>query len=82
MRNESVWKAANTYSINTSVRYAWYSFLIPVTLYFLFPSYNFLGTVLGNTLLILLAFVATERYLNTHFDKLGNPKNHGGISET
>ncbi|MDC8005311.1 SdpI family protein [Aureisphaera galaxeae] len=74
MRNETIWKAANEHSIEISIRYTLYSFFIPAMLYFLYPQYNLLGTIIGNTLLILLAFFSTERYLSKHFDAMGNPK--------
>tara|TARA_B100000508_G_C11400288_1_gene247933 strand:- start:298 stop:651 length:354 start_codon:yes stop_codon:yes gene_type:complete len=74
MANEKVWKSANTYSSVFMVKVCWYSLLIPAIGYFLFPNYNILVTIAGNTLLIVSTFWFTERYLDRYFDKNGNPK--------
>ncbi|GAB5401645.1 MAG: hypothetical protein Aureis2KO_32300 [Aureisphaera sp.] len=75
MRNETIWKAANEHATHVSIKYMLYSFLIPAILYFLYPKYNLIGTIIGNTILVILSFLTTERYLDKHFDSMGNPKN-------
>ncbi|MEL6810502.1 MAG: SdpI family protein [Bacteroidota bacterium] len=74
MANEAVWKMANDYSSRLMVRFCWYTFLIPALMYLIYPEYNFLVTVLLHSAIIVSLFFFTERYLNQHFDRNGNPK--------
>jgi uncharacterized membrane protein len=72
MKNQRIWDAANEYSSELMYRFCIYSFLIPVVCYFLFPSWNLLITVVGNTLLIFLVIYYTEKYLSKNFDENGD----------
>ncbi len=74
MKNEHTWKVANDYSMNLSVRLCLYSFLFPVLLYFLYPEYNFLITVIVNSLLIISIYWFTEAHLKERFHEDGSPK--------
>ncbi|MAO08012.1 MAG: hypothetical protein CL596_04795 [Alteromonas sp.] len=75
MANETIWKAANQHSSSFMVKLCWYSFIIPIVCYFVFPTYNFMITLGGNTLLVTSTLWFTEKYLDKDFDKNGNPKN-------
>ena len=74
MANQNVWEVANTFSMQVMIKVSLWSFGLPVVFYFLIPEFNFLGVCIGNTLLILYSVLLTERHLNRHFDKKGNPK--------
>lgn len=74
MINETTWKEANQYSLRLSVLFCVYSFAFPIILYFTYPGYNFLITIIVNTLLILSVYFFTEKHLNQLFDKNGNLK--------
>ncbi len=73
MLNETIWKEANRYSLKLSILFNVYSFAFPIVLYFTYPNLNFLLTVIANTLLILSIYFFTEKHLDLHFDKNGNP---------
>lgn len=73
MKNQTIWDAANRYASKVFVRISLYSFLLPIGAYFMFPKYNILVTIIGNTVLLLLVIYATEKYLSSHFDSGGNP---------
>jgi uncharacterized membrane protein len=72
MKNQKVWDASNTYSSGLMVRFCLFSFILPLIFYFLLPGWNFLLTVIGNTLWIVLIYFYTEKYLQDHFDEEGN----------
>ena len=74
MKNQETWKAANEFSLNLSVKLCLYSLIFPVLLYFVYPQYNFLITVIVNTLLIISVYWFTEAFLKERFDEDGNPK--------
>ncbi len=74
MLNEATWKDANRYSLRLSILFCIYSFVFPFLLFFTYPEYNFLITVIANTLLILSTFYFTERHLRRLFDEQGNKK--------
>lgn len=67
MKNEETWKAAQEYASKKAIHLALFSFMFPGVFYFLYPAYNFLLTVIANTLLILLIIPYTERYLKEEF---------------
>lgn len=73
MRNETTWQEANRYSLRLSVLFCGYSFVFPVLLYFTYPNYNFILTVIIHTLLILSIYFFTEKHLNRRFDQNGKP---------
>jgi len=72
MKNQKVWDASNAHSSGLMVRFCLYSFFLPLIFYFLLPGWNFLLTVIGNSLLIILIYFYTEKYLQEHFDEEGN----------
>jgi len=74
MKNETIWKAANTYSMNHMVKVCGLSFLLPALLYFLYDPYLLLITIIVHTLLILSVFLYTELYLDKHFNSDGSSK--------
>lgn len=74
MKSEHSWKAANAYSMKLSIKLCLYSFVFPFVLYFVYPEYNMLLTVIANTLLLISVIWFTESYLKRHFDAQGNPK--------
>lgn len=75
MANQQVWDAANNYWINVFLKLNLISFIFPGLFYFVFPKvYVILYTMIGSVVLVLLSIPLTERYLNKHFDKKGNPK--------
>ncbi|PKA83056.1 SdpI/YhfL family protein [Ulvibacter sp. MAR_2010_11] len=74
MSNKVIWKSANVYATLYMLHISLWSFVIPCLVYFIFPEQNFMITVFGNTLLIFSVMWSTEKYLNKHFDKNGNPK--------
>ncbi|HAT64106.1 MAG TPA: hypothetical protein DCS66_05830 [Flavobacteriaceae bacterium] len=67
MKNEETWKAAQEYASKKSIQLALFSFMFPGVFYFVIPEYNFLLTVIANTLLILLIIPYTEKYLKEKF---------------
>ena len=67
MKNEETWKAAQEFASKKAVQFALFSFMFPGVFYFLHPEYNFLLTVIANTLLILLVFPYTEKFLKEQF---------------
>lgn len=67
MQNEEIWKVAQAYASNKGIQLVLFSFMFPGVFYFLYPEYNFLLTVIGNTLLVLLVILYTERYLKERF---------------
>ena len=74
MSNTTIWKAANQFAAQWALRLSLYSLIVPIVCYFLFPSNNFLISILVNTLAVVAIIPLTENYLNKHFDKNGNPK--------
>ncbi len=73
MKNPATWKAGNEYASELMVRFCLYSFFIPPLCYFVFPEWNFIITVAGNSILIVLILYYTEKHLKEYFDKDGNP---------
>ena len=73
MSNDKLWTVANHFSAKAMVKMSWYSFLVPAIMYLIAPNYNFITTVIVNTLLILSVYLQTESYLNKKFDQDGNP---------
>ena len=74
MKNQDVWDFANEFASELMYKFCLYCFLVPAIGYMLFPSYNFLITVIINTLLIVSVLYYTEKHLNKYFDKQGNRK--------
>ncbi|HBR55020.1 MAG TPA: hypothetical protein DEA82_12885 [Flavobacteriaceae bacterium] len=74
MANQKVWDAANRYWSHIFYYWQWYTFLIPIVVFILYPEYTFITTVLGHAFFIVCTMPATELYLDKHFDKNGNPK--------
>lgn len=73
MKNPATWKVGNEYASELMVRFCMYSFFIPLLCYFVFPRWNFIVTVIGNSALVLLIYFYTEKRLKEYFDKDGNP---------
>lgn len=76
MKNEATWKVANEYSSNLMLKFAIYSFLIPAICYLLIPRYNFLISIFGNSILIMLVVLFTELHLKKMFDTKGELKSN------
>lgn len=74
MANQEVWDTSNHYWTHIFFYWQWYTFLIPIASFFLFPNYTFIVSVLGHSLFVVATMPATEIYLDKHFDKKGNPK--------
>ncbi|PHS67320.1 MAG: hypothetical protein COB12_04015 [Flavobacterium sp.] len=74
MANQEIWKAANTYSAGLMVKISLISLVFPPVLYFIYPKNNLLITIIIHTVLLLSTLFFTQKYLNTNFDKNGNPK--------
>jgi uncharacterized membrane protein len=74
MKNQKIWTAANTYANNLMLKVSVYSLVFPVFCYFIFPDYNFIITVIANTLLICSILLFTEKHLSKNFDADGNPR--------
>ena len=73
--NQQVWDAANSYWIKLFLTLNLLTFIFPVLFYFVFSQVNvILYTMIGGVVLLLLSIPLTERLLNKHFDKKGNPK--------
>ena len=81
MKNQVVWNAANAHSAELMVRFCTYSFIFPVLSYFVYPKWNLLITILGNTFLIILVVFFTEKFLNRNFDKDGNQLSQDSMSK-
>ncbi len=73
MANAEVWKMANDYSAKKMLQLTLAGFLVPVVLYFLIPEHNFLISIIVTTLMLLSVMWFTEKHLDKHFDKKGNP---------
>jgi len=74
MKTPETWKAANSYANKLMIRYSLYAFSLPAIGWFLWRDSNFLITVIGHTLLIILVIFFTERYLVKRFDIKGQPR--------
>ncbi len=74
MANQEIWKAANDYSAKMMVKITLLSLIFPPILYFIYPEYNFLTTIIIHTILLLSTLYFTEKHLNSNFSKDGNPK--------
>lgn len=74
MKNQQTWKVANEYSAKLSLKLSLYSFVFPILLYFIYPEYNFLITVIAHTLLIISIYWFTEAHLKERFHEDGSPK--------
>ena len=74
MANPKIWKVANDYSAKMMVKITLISMIFPPFLYFLYPEKNLLITIIIHTVLLLSSLYFTEKFLNTNFDKDGNPK--------
>ena len=74
MRTPETWKAANAYANKLMLRFTLYSFGFPLIGWLLWRDHNFLVTVIGHTLLIVLVIYFTEGYLKRNFDSKGRPK--------
>ena len=72
MKNQKVWDASNDYASSFMVRICLYSFFLPLLFFFVFPEWNFLLTVIGNSLLIILIYFYTEKFIREHYDEEGN----------
>ena len=66
MQNEEIWKIAQKYASKKSIQLALLSFIFPPLLYVTIPEYNFLITVVINSILILMVIYFTENYLKKH----------------
>ncbi|MDC7994858.1 SdpI family protein [Altibacter sp. HG106] len=74
MSNPEIWKAANHHSANRFWEMSWALVVVGVILMVFEPPYPVIIHCGALLLGILFAFLATENYLNKHFDKNGNPK--------
>ncbi len=75
MANDLVWRDANDYSMKLGVQLGIWSMFLPLFFYFIWPEQLLLATVITHTALLLFIVVGTERYLDKHYDKKGQPKN-------
>ena len=66
MQNDEIWKVAQAYASKKSIQLALLSFIFPPLLYVTIPEYNFLITVVINSILILMVIYFTENYLKKH----------------
>jgi len=74
MTNQEIWKVANEYSAKFMVKITLVSMVFPPFLYFMYPEQNLLITIIIHTVLLVSSLYFTEKFLNTKFDKDGNPK--------
>lgn len=74
MKNQATWDSANSFANTKMLQISYWSFLLPVFSYFIYPQCTVISTAIGNMFLIFWVVYATEKHLNTHFDKEGNPK--------
>ncbi|MDT0556503.1 SdpI family protein [Patiriisocius hiemis] len=74
MKNQNIWTVANTYASNLMLKVSLYSLIFPLLCYFIIPDYNFLITVIANTLLVCSIIFFTEKHLSKNFDANGKPK--------
>ena len=72
MKNQKVWDIANSYSSELMVKFCLYSFFLHPIFYFILPEWNFLLTVIWKSVLIVIIYFYTEKYLKEHFDEEGN----------
>lgn len=74
MKNQDIWKAANAYSSKSFLSIAILVLVIGIALCFF--DFNLRVLLQLSILLLGLGYSVwqTEVYLNTHFDKDGNPK--------
>jgi len=74
MANQEVWEVALKYSTRLMMRITLISLFFPPILYFLFPKYNLLITIIIHTVLLISTLYFTEKHLDIYFDKDGNRK--------
>jgi len=74
MANQEIWKVANTYSARLMVKIILISLVFPPVVYFIFPEKTLLITIIIHTILLISTLYFTQKYLDTYFDKDGNPK--------
>jgi len=74
MANQEIWKVANEYSAKLMVKITLISLVFPPFLYFIYPEQNLLTSIIIHTVLLVSSLYFTEKFLNTDFDKDGNPK--------
>lgn len=72
--NPTIWKAANDFSRSYMLKVCLAAFAIPFLGYLLFSEQNLIITIILHTVLVLSTLFTTEQYLNSNFDKEGNPK--------
>lgn len=74
MANQKIWKIANEYSAKLMVKITLISMVFPPLLYFMCPEQNLLISIIIHTVLLVSSLYFTEKFLNSDFDKDGNPK--------
>jgi uncharacterized membrane protein len=74
MANQEIWKVANEYSAGLMMKITLISLVFPPFLYFVYPEYNLLATIIIHTDLLLSTLFFTGKHLDKNFDKDGNPK--------
>ncbi len=72
--NAAVWKAANDFSSTYMLKVCLAAFAIPIVGYLLFSDQNLIITLILHSVLLVSTVFTTEQYLNSNFDKEGNPK--------
>lgn len=74
MANQKVWNYANGVGAQMLIRVGWFILVIGfVTLYF-FPSHALLITTSALVISLLASIYLSEKELDRHFDKDGNPR--------
>ncbi len=74
MANQATWRAANGYWTRVYLKSHLYLLALPPVLYFVYPEFNVLVTVIVHSVVLLLMIPATERYLRQKFNAQGGPK--------
>ncbi|MCF6307470.1 MAG: SdpI family protein [Flavobacteriaceae bacterium] len=74
MVNQEIWTVANNYSSKFMVKITLTSIVFPPILYFIYPEYNLLITIIVHTILLLSILYFTEKHLTESFGKDGKSK--------
>ena len=72
MRNNETWTFANKYAAKLLINFSIYSLFIPPLLYFLYPEYICIITIIVHTTLTLSVIYFTEIQLKRKFKKKKN----------
>tara|TARA_B110000003_G_scaffold271561_1_gene305949 strand:+ start:387 stop:737 length:351 start_codon:yes stop_codon:yes gene_type:complete len=72
MQNNETWSFANKYAAKLLINFSIYSLFIPPLLYFLYPEYNSIITIIVHTTLTLSVIYFTEIQLKRKFKEKKN----------